>query len=431
MFVSLLVPVFVILLAAFTKRLIPSLIFGLAAGGILIAKGDPLSGMLHIADTILDIFRSSDSLLLILVLFLFGSFAELIKVSGGIKGFITFAEKRVKTERGVFLTVWLVSLVSFVDCCFHDIAAGTVATPLINKVGGNKRKLASIINITSCLLIILIPIGTTYAGFIAGTISDAMKAAGIQGSGYSLFLSSIPFNFYAILMTLFALVLSFTNMGFKRAIHDGVNEQAQEDSEHGIDEAYEQCTFEQKAAPRIFNLILPFLLLIVLIFCFLVYTGGSGGILGADFETSIFAAVFLTIIAISLYYRLQRMPFKEMEMHFLKGGGEMVPPIVILILSWGLSSVLRQLGFSDMIARIADIGIPVFLIPFIIYLICCAVSYFMGSAWGTWALVMPIALSLACRPASAFLSSRGPCSRAVRWVTTRPLWARRQCFPRR
>ncbi|WP_291700188.1 Na+/H+ antiporter NhaC family protein [Clostridium sp.] len=38
---------------------------------------------------------------------------------------------------------------------------------------------------------------------------------------------------------------------------------------------------------------------------------------------------------------------------------------------------------------------PCILIPVVIFLIGCAASYFMSSAWGTWALLMPIAVPLA------------------------------------
>jgi Na+/H+ antiporter NhaC len=73
----------------------------------------------------------------------------------------------------------------------------------------------------------------------------------------------------------------------------------------------------------------------------------------------------------------------------------MLPPIVVLILSWGLSGIVGDLGFSHFMGTIIGPKIPVFLIPVIIFLISCLSSYFMGSAWGTWALIMPMAVSLA------------------------------------
>ncbi len=86
---------------------------------------------------------------------------------------------------------------------------------------------------------------------------------------------------------------------------------------------------------------------------------------------------------------------KEIESHFLSGGNEMMPPIIVLVLSWGLSSIIEDLGFVKFIANNIGPQIPPVLIPVVIFLIGCAASYFMGSAWGTWALLMPIAIPLA------------------------------------
>ena len=400
-FISLVIPILVILIASITKRLIPSLFIGLVAGGILLAKGNPLFGIVYSAEHVLSALQSTDNLLIILVLFLFGSLAEIIKVSGGIKGFVEFAGKKVKSEKGAYASVWILTLFTFIDCCFHTIAVGTITRPLFEKMNGNKRKLASVINITSCLLIILIPIGTTYAGYIVGTIAESVKTAGSLYSPYSLFIKSIPYNFFAITMTVLALVISFTKIGFRKTIPSGLNKKDLKESEHDSDEAHEQCAFEQKTPPRVFNLILPLFILIASIFYFLWFLGDGTNVSfieilkNTDFEKSIFIAISLTIILISIYYKLQKMPLKEMEVHFLKGGNEMIPPITILILSWGLSSVVRDLGFADFISQFVKVGFPVFMLPFLIFVICCLASYFMGSAWGTWALVMPIAVSLA------------------------------------
>ncbi len=84
----------------------------------------------------------------------------------------------------------------------------------------------------------------------------------------------------------------------------------------------------------------------------------------------------------------------EIESHFISGGSEMLPPIIVLILSWGLSSVVQDLGFTNFITNIVGSRIPAYLIPASIFLIGCAASYFMGSAWGIWALLMPIAVNI-------------------------------------
>lgn len=75
-------------------------------------------------------------------LFIFGSFGEIMKLLGGIKGFSELANKYVKTERGALRSVWIISIFSFIDCCFHAISLGTIGKTLIEKNRGSKDKLA-------------------------------------------------------------------------------------------------------------------------------------------------------------------------------------------------------------------------------------------------------------------------------------------------
>lgn len=399
-FISVIIPVLVILLAAFTKRIIPSLVIGILTGGFFLGEGNIINGTILAIEHLVKSSASEESLYIIMFLFVFGAFGEIMKVSGGIKGFSVLANKYVKTEKGALGAIWLVTIFTFIDCCFHVISSGTIGKTLIDKVNGNKYKLAHVVNVTSCLLIILIPFGTTYIGYIVGVISSSLSRIGSVESAYTVFIKSIPFNFYAIIMILISIGVILFNSGFRK-IKTGIGGKQLEESEHHGHEAHEQCDFEEKISPRPLNLILPLFLLIASTFFFFWYTGrGSGesfldAIMNAEFEKSILLSGILTVVLTSVFYVFQKIPMREIESHFISGGSEMIPPIVVLILSWGLSSIVKDLGFIDFITNVVGNSIPAFLIPAVIFLIGCAASYFMGSAWGTWALIMPIAIPLA------------------------------------
>ena len=149
-----------------------------------------------------------------------------MKISGGIKGFVKLAEKSVKTERGALGAVWAVTPVTFIDCCFHVISAGTVGKALMDKVGGNRRKFAFVLNVTSCLLIILIPFGKTYVGYIMGVIASSLSKAKIGQSAYAVYLNSIPYNFYSIVMVLISVLLVVFNFGFRKEYKSEADESA-------------------------------------------------------------------------------------------------------------------------------------------------------------------------------------------------------------
>lgn len=400
-FISLAIPLIVIILAVATKKIITSLIIGILAGGTLLAKGNIIQGVLLSSEHLIKSTANEQSIYIIFFLFLFGAFGEIMKVSGGVKGFTQVASKYVKSEKGALWAVWAVTPATFIDCCFHGISAGTVGKALIDKVNGSRRKLAFVLNITSCLLIILIPFGTTYVGYIIGVIGSAFSRAGIDQSAYAAYLKSIPFNFYAIIMSLISMGVIQYGLRFDRKLKSNVTDKEAQEEGHGHDEAHEQCEFEEKAKPRPLNLILPLTFLILTTFFFLWFTGKDKGngfweaIINADFEKSIFISGLVSLVITSVFYMIQKIPLREIESHFLIGGNEMIPPIIVLILSWGLSSIISDLGFTNFISGIVGTNIPGFLIPASIFLIGCFTSYFIGSAWGTWALIMPIAIPLA------------------------------------
>lgn len=404
--VSLFIPIIVIILAMTTKRIIAALLVGILAGGILLAGGNIINGCILAIEHLVRSTANEESVYIIMFLFLFGAFGEIMKLSGGIKGFSELANKYVKTEKAALGTVWLITIFTFIDCCFHGISTGTVGKALIEKVKGSKDKLAVVLNVTSCLLIILIPFGTTYVGYIIGVINSSLNKSGLKMSAYSLYLKSIPFNFYAIVMILVSIGIILFNLKFDTVVNKISNATESEEEGHGHGhghghEAHEQCEFEEKAPPRPFNLIFPLSLLIATTFFFFWYTGKgkgqgfSGAIMNAEFEKSILLSGIISIVLTTIFYLFQKIPMEEIEGHFLTGGNEMMPPIIVLVLSWGLSSIIESLGFVKFITNAIGPQVPAMLIPVVIFLIGCAASYFMGSAWGTWALLMPIAIPLA------------------------------------
>ncbi|MEY8764802.1 MULTISPECIES: Na+/H+ antiporter NhaC family protein [Clostridium] len=399
--ISLFIPIVVIILAMITKEIISALVVGILAGGIFLANGNIINGCIIAVEHLVKSAAGEESIYIIMFLFIFGAFGEIMKLSGGIKGFSEIASKYVKTEKGALGSVWLVSIFTFIDCCFHAISSGTIGKVLIEKTKGSRDKLAVIVNITSCLLIILIPFGTTYVGYIVGVINSSLSKVGVNQSAYNLYIRSIPYNFYAIIMILISIGIIFFNMKFDKMV-DRINDSKETSQKNVHDhEAHEQCEFEEKAPPRPLNLIFPLIILILTTFFFFWYTGKGkgqgflGAVMNAEFEKSILISGAVSLVVTTIFYLIQKIPMDEIESHFLIGGNEMMPPIIVLILSWGLSSIIKDLGFTKFIINTIGPQIPIVLIPVMIFLIGCAASYFMGSAWGTWALLMPIAILLA------------------------------------
>ena len=125
---------------------------GVITGGVLLAKGNVIAGIVLAIEHLVKAVAYEQSIYITFFLFIFGVFGEIMKVFGGIKGFTELTSKYVKTEKGELGAVWLVTPVTFIDCCFNDIAAGMVGKSLIDKVKG----------IISSLIIVLAPVFLLY-----------------------------------------------------------------------------------------------------------------------------------------------------------------------------------------------------------------------------------------------------------------------------
>jgi Na+/H+ antiporter NhaC len=69
--------------------------------------------------------------------------------------------------------------------------------------------------------------------------------------------------------------------------------------------------------------------------------------------------------------------------------------MVMLILAWALSAVGDVLGTSEFIVSIVQGTVPYWLVPSIAFIIGVVMSFATGTSWGTFAIVMPIAIPMA------------------------------------
>lgn len=401
MIASILPLIIAVIGAAITKRIIPSLVAGLLVGSF-VKTYSFIGTFLTAGDYISTVASEKDNVYIILFLFCFGALAEIFKVGGGISGFAKKAENYFKSEKGSLLSVWAVTPITFLDCCFHVIATTTITKPMIDKSEGSKEKLAFIINTTSSQLIVLIPFATTYVGYILGVIASSMERAGMQGSPYMVYLNGVFLNFYSISILILSITVIFFEFKFKfmAALQPALRIRTKAEGEHDSHEAHEQGEYDEKIKPRAMNLLVPLIVLITAITYLLWLTGHTKGgsfgqaIVDAQYEKAIFVATIATLVFTAIYYVLQKIPMKNIESSFLTGGVDLLPPIVILILAWAITDVTKDLGFVGFISELIKGSISYRFVPAAIFIVSGVASYFMGSSWGTWALIMPIAVSL-------------------------------------
>ncbi|MEM4833993.1 MAG: Na+/H+ antiporter NhaC family protein, partial [Thermosphaera sp.] len=88
--------------------------------------------------------------------------------------------------------------------------------------------------------------------------------------------------------------------------------------------------------------------------------------------------------------------FRRAMEYTIRGMYLMVYANAILVLAWTIKTATQSIGTADyVVAHAISANVPATLVPLIIFLVSMFISYTTGTSWGTFALMMPIAIPLA------------------------------------
>ncbi|SDN93613.1 Na+/H+ antiporter NhaC [Tenuibacillus multivorans] len=377
------------------KKILPGLVLGVLVGAFLV-EFSVLEGSKETVNYIVTTLSDPGNINIIAFLYLFGGLIGMMQISGGVKGFSEWVGDKISSERGLLTVIWLTLPFTFMMPMFRIMMIGPVVKTLLKKVNVSSRKVGFTMDVSTGSVIVLLPAATAFVGFMVSIIEGGIQKHNLEADAYQVFLSSIPFNFFAIVMLIIGLIWTFWSKPKKKEIKK--NKQEGEEAFHrtGIKKELSMV----KAQP--WNLIVPLFLLLGLTLFLLWQDGmvkGASGVFDAlakaDATFVILLAVFITLILTFIFYMFRKQKLDETLYHFYDGGNQLMQPIILLVLVWSLSLVAEDLGFSKFIGATLGSFLPAFTIPAIVFLVGSAVSYFLGSSFGTWGIFMPLGIALA------------------------------------
>jgi len=381
---SVLIPLFIIIMAIITKDVVVSLLSGIFLAELVLHSFHPLEAIVALLDAFVGLFAEGWITKTVLFVLLVGAIIKLITHAGGVEGFISYLhkkQKRLDSPKGALLLAYLLGVVIFIESSITALVAGTVAKPLCDKNGVSREKLAFVCDSTSAPVCSLIPFNA-WGALLLGLIVTAIDSKVIEGEGISLLMESILFNFYSWLIVLFVLfvILFDINIGSMKHAKAYVSKELVEKK------------YQENASPWI--MILPIVVLVVTVPLALYYTG-DGDILKGSGSTSVFYAVITTLLFIYIYYLLAGyLKHKEYFSSLYEGISEMIPIALILLLAFLIGDVIKLLGTANYLAEIMNGNIPPMLLPLLIFIVSALTSFSTGTSWGTFSIMMPIALAL-------------------------------------
>lgn len=386
----------VIALSIWLKKILPGLVLGLLVGAFLV-ESDLLGGSQQTVNYIVETLTDGSNIKIIGFLYLFGGLVGMMKISGGIKGFSEWIGSKIKSQRGLLGLIWLTLPFTFMMPMFRIMMIGPVIKSIMEKMKLSKQKVGFTMDVSTESIIVLLPVATAFVGFMVSLVDGGLDKHNLDMSAYQIFLLSLPFNFFAIVMLIIGLIRTFMTTKKKEIEPEGTDNHEEPDYHNmGIKKEMSMV----KAQP--WNLIVPLFLLLGLSLYLLWEDGvakGANSVFDAfskaDATFVMLLAVFITLIITFVYYMIRKQPLDEILYHFYDGGNDLMQAIILLIMVWSLSLVAEDMGFSSFISSTLGTFLPAFTIPAIIFLIGAVVAYFIGSSWGTWGLFMPLGFSLA------------------------------------
>jgi len=419
-FLSILPPILAIFLAIITRQVYISLLLGIWLGWLILSDFNFIEGSLATVEGLVSVFADPGNTRTILFCALVGALIVLMQKSGGVLGFIqrvTLFLARIETKNQwsqrklVQLLAWFTGVIIFVESSISVLTVGTLYRPLFDQLKIPREKLAYIADSSSAPSSILIP----FNGWGA-FIMSLLLAQGFQDP-FATMVKAISLNFYPMLALCLVLIIIISNKDFGPMAKAENRTKASgalmnPDSKPMVSDELTSITPVANIDYKPINMIFPIVVMVGMMPVMLAYTGWESAISnlpnGTPFQqfvfalgqgsgsTSVLIAVITSIITTVLFYRIQKiMRFKEMIQLILKGTSEMVPLAMLMLFAFAIGNVCKAMETGQYVASITQEWLSPGLVPFLIFLVTCFIAFSTGTSWGTFAIMMAIAIPMA------------------------------------
>lgn len=393
--------VIVIVLALKTKKTVLSLLIGTYIGVTILCSFNPFVALpVLVKEYILPNLTSAGNIKTILIMVTIQGFVKMLKLTGAGQSLAHWAKKGIKSKRGA-QTVTCVSGFAFIYT-EPNFVLGVVMRPVTEAFKVARVKLAYITDSLGCNMAALSPI-CSYGPYYVGLIAAELALLGSDANPWGVYAKYIPNNLYSILaiFLVYYIAISGKNIGpmylaEKRADETGRLLGPNDDP---IVKDQQGETFAEDAVIPVRNFAIPMLTMFVTLFACIFYFGdiATNGIqvfTHSDITASIVCAFTMAGLASILVGVSQKtFTFGEGFNEWIKAFANANEVILILTFAWCLSTISGNLGLKYFIAGIVEsTGFSPALIPCVIYVAGCVISFATGSSWGTSALLMPIAV---------------------------------------
>jgi Na+/H+ antiporter NhaC len=314
-------------------------------------------------------------------------------------------------NKQVQILAWLTGILVFVESSISVLTVGALFRPLFDDLKISREKLAYIADSSSAPVCILLPLNA-WGAFVMGLLTTQGEA-----NPLGMFVQSMAYAFYPIVALLLVPLVIWLGWDFAgmRLADARVQSGGPLIADGGVAMTATELT-ETPPLPgvkrRASNMLLPIAAMVVLMPVFLGITGWEAALSEApqagfwqtflsalgqgSGSTSVLAAVTGSLLLSVISYRAQGlMTLREMSDLSLKGLSAMLPLALLMLFAFAISALCRELGTGAYVASYAEGYLAGWLGPALIFLVSGFIAFSTGTSWGTFAIMVPIALPVA------------------------------------
>ncbi|MEM7740125.1 MAG: Na+/H+ antiporter NhaC family protein, partial [Pseudomonadota bacterium] len=300
----------------------------------------------------------------------------LMRESGGIAATVErlISSGAASTPRRASLATAFAGVILFIETNISLLTSGILGRPLFDRLELSRERLAYIIDSTCAPISVLILVNG-WGAYALGLVSPYVGDDAVR-----VVAGSIPLNFYALVTLALVFATAWTGRVFGPL--QTVSSQGQ------ISDADIKPT---KAA----YMLVPASILVFGTVGFMFWTGG-GDLFEGDGARSVLLAVSLAVFVLLLMLMGSKQFERGQATNVVFAGiADLLPATTVILLALTLGGSLRELGTGDFIASMATAFPGAFAFPAIIFLAAAGTSFAVGTSWGTYGILIPVAMPLA------------------------------------
>lgn len=384
------------------KEVVVALILSIFASewliGMQLGNYSPFSGFIQSIERTVAVFADGGNARLLIFSTIIGALLAFMRFSGGVNATV---QKMVNsgvatTPRRAGLMTFFTGTVIFIESNLSVLTAGILSRGLFDRFKMSRERLAYIVDSTSapiCILILL----NGWGAFVLGLLAPYE----LEQSPVSVMVATIPLNFYALSTLAVVFYTVWTGkvhsalVNAEQASMASIVQSNEQQSESQLAPELEPELEERAEQGRARDMLIPLAVLVFGMLGFMAWTGDGNLLQGSGSKSVLYATISALVVAYCLLIAQPRFEHRQIVSEGFKGVAEILPLVSILLLSIALGASVKQLGTGVFISGLVADYLPLFLVPAVIFIAGAFASFTTGTSWGTFALLVPIAIPIA------------------------------------